>query len=352
MIINRQYILVGLTLALVLIAMISCCIGAVQISMSELLSVLAHQSGLTDARGFTSQQAAVLLNIRMPRVMLGVLIGAGLGISGAAIQGLFRNPLAEPGLIGISSGATLFAVMMIVLQLGVFKTLSGVIGTYALSLVAFIGAGITTMTVYRLSVTNGKASATTLLLSGIAINALAGAITGLLTYLSTEEQLRTITFWSLGSLGGASWQTVTGLLPFILVAVLGLPFLGKSLNIMALGDSQALHMGIDIKLVKRLVIVLSTIAVGASVSVAGIIGFIGLIVPHILRIIFSADHRLVLPGSALAGAFLLSVADLLARTIVVPAELPIGILTALIGTPVFIYIIIRERKFKVSSMES
>jgi len=328
---------------MVAVMVLSSCIGAVKISLAELLAILSNQSGLTDHTGFKSQQAAVLLNIRLPRVMLGMLIGAGLGISGAGIQGLFRNPLAEPGLIGISSGATLFAVLMIVMEIIIFKKLTGILGFYALSLAAFVGACLTTVIVYRLSMRNGKTIITTLLLSGIAINALAGAFTGLLTYLANDEQLRTITFWSLGSLGGASWETVMGILPFILIPVLGLPFLSKSLNALALGDAQALHMGVDVVMVKRIIMVLATIAVGASVAVAGVIGFIGLIIPHILRMTFSADHRLVIPGSALLGAALLSLADLLARTIVVPAELPIGILTALIGTPVFLYIIITER---------
>lgn len=340
---NIGPVLILLLVLLASVIVLSSCIGAVRITVPELLSILANRTGISDTPGFRSQQAAVLLNIRLPRVILGVLIGAGLGISGAVIQGLFRNPLAEPGLIGISSGATLFAVLMIVLQAGVFKVLSSFMGFYALSLAAFVGACITTAIVYRLSVRNGKTNTTTLLLSGIAINALAGSFTGLLTYMATDEQLRTITFWSLGSLGGASWATVTGLLPFILVPVAGLPFMAKSLNALALGDAQALHMGIDVRLVKRIIILLATVAVGASVAVAGMIGFIGLIIPHILRMTFSADHRLVIPGSAILGAALLTLADLLARTIVAPAELPIGILTALIGTPVFLYIIITER---------
>lgn len=335
--------LLFLLLLMVAVMVLSSCTGAVKISLAELLAILGNQAGLADDGGFKSQQAAVLLNIRLPRVMLGMLIGAGLGVSGAGIQGLFRNPLAEPGLIGISSGATLFAVLMIVMEIGIFKKLTGMLGFYALSLAAFVGACLTTVIVYRLSMRNGKTIITTLLLSGIAINALAGAFTGLLTYVANDEQLRTITFWSLGSLGGASWETVTGILPFILIPVFVLPFLSKSLNALALGDAQALHMGVDVVTVKRIIMVLATIAVGASVAVAGVIGFIGLIIPHILRMTFSSDHRLVIPGSALLGAALLSLADLLARTIVVPAELPIGILTALIGTPVFLYIIITER---------
>lgn len=343
MIKNTGYILLVLTVVLVLTMVVSSCVGAVQISFSELISIIAYHTGLSEHQNFEAQQAAVFLNLRLPRVLLGVLIGAALGVSGAAIQGLFRNPLAEPGLIGISSGATLFAVIMIVLETKIFKELTGVIGFYALSLASFIGAGLTTMLVYRIAMRNGKTIITTLLLGGIAINALAGAFIGLLTYMATDAQLRNITFWSLGSLGGASWPTVTTLLPFVLIPVFGLPFLAKSLNALALGESQAMHMGVNVKVVKRIIIAMATMAVGASVAVAGMIAFIGLIIPHILRMTFTADHRLVVPGSALLGAALLTMADLIARTVVAPAELPIGILTAMIGAPVFIYIIITER---------
>ncbi|WP_237028730.1 FecCD family ABC transporter permease [Pedobacter steynii] len=343
MIRNTGYILLILTIILVLTMMISSCIGAVQISFSELISIISYHTGLSEHQNFEPQQAAVLLNLRLPRILLGGLIGAALGISGAAIQGLFRNPLAEPGLIGISSGATLFAVIMIVLETKFFKELTGLVGFYALSIAAFIGAGLTTALVYRMAMRNGKTIITTLLLGGIAINALAGAFTGLLTYMATDAQLRNITFWSLGSLGGASWPTVTTLLPFVLIPICGLPFLAKSLNALALGESQAMHMGVNVKMVKRMIIGLATMAVGASVAVAGMIAFIGLIIPHILRMTFTADHRLVIPGAAILGAALLTLADLIARTVVAPAELPIGILTAMIGAPVFIYIIITER---------
>ncbi len=322
---------------------VSSCIGAVDISFSELLSIISYHTRLSDHQGFTSQQASVFFNLRLPRVLLGSLIGAALGVSGAVIQGLFRNPLAEPGLIGISSGATLFAVIMIVLEINIFKNLTGTLNFYALSIAAFIGAGITTMLVYRIAMKNGKTVITTLLLAGLAINALANSFIGLMTYLATDAQLRNITFWNLGSLGGASWQTVSALLPFVLIPIIILPFFAKSLNALALGESQALHMGINVKVVKRMIIILATMAVGASVAMAGIIGFIGLIIPHIIRMTFTADHRIVIPGSALLGGALLTGADLIARTIVAPAELPIGILTAMIGVPVFIYIIISEK---------
>ncbi|WP_257657647.1 FecCD family ABC transporter permease [Parapedobacter lycopersici] len=345
---NYGFILVVLTLILIAASALSVCVGAVEISASELWSIMLYRTGLSGDIQFSPQQEAVLINIRLPRVLLGALVGGTLAIAGAVMQGLFRNPLAEPGLIGISSGASLFAVMMIVLENRIFNhVLTALFGYYALSVAAFVGACITTFIVYRLAVGKGKADITTLLLAGIAINALAGSFTGMLTFISTDQELRDITFWNLGSLGGASWKTVTGILPFTLISLCTLPFFSKALNALALGESQAGHMGIQVNLLKKLVIVLATLGVGASVAVSGMISFVGLVTPHILRMAFSADHRLVIPGSALLGASVLVLADLIARTIVAPAELPIGILTALIGTPVFIYIIMAERKRRV-----
>lgn len=225
---------------------------------------------------------------------------------------------------------------MIVLEISFLKTMTGLLGLYALSVVAFGGACLTAYFVYRIARLSGREMITTMLLTGIAINALSGALTGLMTYLATDDQLRTITFWSLGSLGGASWPAVLAVLPFTLAALIGLPKLAKSLNLLALGESQAALLGIDLVRTRQLVILLSTMAVGASVAVAGVIGFIGLVVPHLVRIAAGSDHRRVLPGSALGGAIVLTLADTLARTVVAPAELPIGILTALVGTPFFL----------------
>ncbi|MGY0034476.1 FecCD family ABC transporter permease [Pedobacter sp. NJ-S-72] len=196
---KTKLILLLLLFLLLAVVILSSCIGAVTIAIPEFLSIIAYKTGISDAVNFKPQQAAVLMNIRLPRVILGVLIGAGLGISGAAIQGLFRNPLAEPGLIGISAGATLFAVIVIVLEVGLFSKLNGIIGFYAISLAAFFGACLTTFLVYRMSSRHGKTEVATLLLSGIAINSLAAGFVGLLTYMATNEQLPAITFWSLGA---------------------------------------------------------------------------------------------------------------------------------------------------------
>jgi iron complex transport system permease protein len=341
---NHQLILTGLTLFLIAVIIASVCIGAVHISLPQFWSILTNRLGLSKEVLFSSQQTAVLFSLRLPRVLLGVIIGAALAISGASLQGLFRNPLAESGLIGISSGATLFAALMIVFGGHLLSTIGSIYGYYALAVAAFIGAFVTTLTVYRMAMHQGKTVITALLLTGIAINALAFAFTGLLTYLSTDEQLRNITFWSLGSLGGASWVSFSSVLPFIAVPLIGLPFMAKSLNAIALGEVQAAHMGIRVNRTKRTVILLATMAVGASVAVAGIISFIGLVIPHILRMAFGSDNRLVLPGSALLGAAALTLADLISRTIVAPAELPIGIVTALGGSPVFIYMIVSQLK--------
>lgn len=318
--------------------------GAVEISLAELTAIIGKRLNISMNAGFTLQQEAVFLSIRLPRVLLGALVGATLGIAGASIQGLFRNPLAEPGLIGISSGAGLFAVTMIVLESEFFGLFTAALGYYALPASAFAGACLAGFLVYRIAMTNGKADIASLLLAGIAINALAGAFTGLLTYVATDDQLRNITFWSMGSLGGASWKVVSSVLPFVLIPMAALPFFGKGLNAMALGESQAIYMGINTAGVKKAIIVLATLGVGASVAVSGLIGFVGLVVPHILRMSYSADNRFVVPASALLGASILVLADLLARTLVAPAELPIGILTAIIGSPVFIYIIVTERR--------
>ncbi len=325
-------------------ATVSLCIGAVSISLTQLTGIICKQLGFENVFAFEEQQEIVFTIIRLPRVCLGLLIGAGLSIAGASLQGLFRNPLADPGLIGISAGASLFAVMMIVLEIKLFQKLTGMVGMYALSIAAFIGACLTTFLVYQISKISGKAVITTMLLAGIAINALSGAFTGLMTYLASDEQLRNITFWGLGSLGGANWDMVAVAFPLIGLSVLLMPRLAKALNTLALGENQAIHLGIDLQTLKRKVILLATLAVGTSVAMAGMIGFVGFVVPHIIRLWAGADHHKVLIGSAITGASILTLADAVSRTIVAPAELPIGILTAFLGTPVFLWILLKNKQ--------
>ncbi|MCB2407322.1 FecCD family ABC transporter permease [Hymenobacter lucidus] len=341
---RQRLLLPVLALLLVGAVLLSAGAGAMPIPVGGVLGILLHKLDLTTALAFEPQQEAVLWAIRLPRVCLGVLIGAALGVAGAAMQGLFRNPLADPGLIGVSAGASLAAVTTIVLEATLLGVVREWLGFYALAVAAFLGACGTTMLVYQLSKENGRSVVGTMLLAGIAINSLAGALTGLLTYTATDEQLRSITFWGLGSLGGASWPTVLSVLPLLAVPIVLLPRLGKSLNLLALGEEQASHLGLPVTHLKRQLIGLATLAVGTSVAVAGTIGFLGLVVPHLVRLVAGPDHRTVLPGAALGGALVLTLADMLARTVVAPAELPIGILTALLGTPVFLWILLREKR--------
>lgn len=311
--------------------------GAVAISPLQVISILFSYVGLPPIEVYSEQQAMVLHAIRLPRVLLGTLVGAALAVSGAAMQGLFRNPLADPGLLGISSGASLAAAACIVFGLNV-------LGIYSLPAAAFVGSILSTAVIYVLAQERGRISVTTMLLGGIAINALCGAGTGLFTYLATDEQLQSITFWQLGSLGGATWQGVWAATPFLALCVMGMPFLASSLNALLLGESDARHLGIRVDRVKWIIVGLVALGVGAGVAVSGMIGFVGLVVPHLIRLWIGPNHKTLLIASALLGSTLLVLADLLARTVVSPAELPIGIITALIGAPFFMYLLIQGRK--------
>ena len=333
---------------LIVSVLLSIGMGAVHIAPLQTIAVLLKQVGIRMAVPFSTQQETVLTVIRLPRVLLAILTGATLALGGATIQGLFRNPLADPALIGISSGASVTAVLFIVGAQPLFVQLSAMAGIYALSFVTFVGAFLVTLLVYTISQVNGKTIISTMLLAGIAVNALAGAVTGVFTYAANDAQLRSITFWALGSLGGATWQSLGGVFPFMLVTLAVLPLLSKSLNGIALGETNARHLGINTERTKRIVIALTATGIGASVSVTGIIGFVGLVVPHIVRTVAGPDHRHVLVLSPLLGALLLVVADLASRTLFAPAELPIGIITALIGAPFFLYLLLKERKSQMA----
>lgn len=329
--------LVLLPILLLLAVVVAVGTGAVHIAPLQVLSIFLAPLGIAPLQGFEEQQAAVLWAIRLPRVVLGMLVGAGLAVAGAAMQGLFRNPLADPGLLGISSGASLSAAMSVVLGFHAF-------GNYSLPIAAFAGSLLATALIYLLSQDRGRVNVTTMLLSGIAINALCGAGTGLMTFLATDEQLRTITFWSLGSLGGATWPAVMTAAPLILAGTILLPLSGRALNALMLGESGAAHLGVNVQVVKWAVVALVALSVGAGVAVAGTIGFVGLVVPHLLRLLTGPNHRTLLPASAFLGATLLVLADLVSRTITIPAEVPIGIITALLGAPFFLYLLRQGRK--------
>ncbi|MGK7390176.1 MAG: FecCD family ABC transporter permease [Candidatus Cyclobacteriaceae bacterium M2_1C_046] len=327
---------------LVILLLISLATGAVAITPVEILQVFGHRIGLIE--GINETQELVLLNIRLPRLLLTILIGAALGLSGATLQGLFRNPLVEPGIIGVSSGAAL-GVIVIIMFLGAFAPqFTETFGLWLTPLFAFTGGLIATFITLKLSQYEGKTQITYLILAGVAITSLTGAVIGLSIFYADDVQLRTYTFWTLGDLSVASWDSLNILFPIIALACVGLIALARPLNAIALGEAEAFHSGVAVEKVKLWAVLLSALAVGTSVAFTGIIGFVGLVVPHIIRISFSSDHTLVLPASALGGACLLVSADLFARTIVAPAELPIGVITAVIGTPFFIYLLITSKK--------
>ena len=337
----------GLLLLVLLLGLLSLvCLGtgAVPMGPGQVLAVLGKGVGLTLPWTFEPRHEAIVLSIRLPRTLLGVLIGGGLAVAGAAMQGLFRNPLADPGLVGVSSGAAVAAVATIVLGATALDFATRTLGPFALSIAAFGGGAATTLLVYRLSLIHGSVSVSTMLLAGIAINAVAGAVTGIFTFAADDAQLRSLTFWSMGSLGGATWPAVAAAAPLTGLATLALLRYARHLNALLLGEAEAGHLGCNVERLKRAVVVLVALSVGAAVAVAGIIGFVGLVVPHLLRLTLGPDHRLLLPGAALLGASLLLGADLIARTLVAPAELPIGIVTAVIGGPFFIYLLQRGRR--------
>lgn len=286
----------------------------------------------------------VLFNIRLPRIILAILIGSALAISGTCLQGMFKNPLATPGLIGVTAGASLFAAIAIVLGGSIRKLLPEAVHYSLVSIMAFLGAIITMIFVYRMSTNRGKTNVVIMLLAGVAISAMAGAVTGFLTYLTNDEELRDLTFWTLGSLAGTTWTKNIILAIVLFVSCYFLLPKGKALNAMMLGEQDAGHIGFTVERLKKQIIFFTALMVGVCVAFAGTIGFVGIIVPYILRLLFKSNYYFMLPLSAVFGSLLLLSADTFSRTIVAPSEIPIGILTAFLGAPVFIAILIRFKK--------
>lgn len=333
------FILMG---GLLLLAVgVAICTGAYPVPPATLWHVLA--GGQTEA----DQAARVLLDLRLPRVVLGVLVGAGFGAVGCAMQALLRNPLADPGLIGVSSGAALGASVMIVAGTPLLSLLpaSDWLGTGMLTAAAaFAGALAVTLAVYRLATSGGHVVLHLLLLAGIGANALAGAVIGLLGYIATDAQLRSLTFWNLGSLADARWSTLAGITPLVVLGIALIAVHTRSLNALQLGEAEAWHLGVPVRRVKHAVLLAGALAIGALVSCTGQIGFIGLVAPHCVRLVYGPDQRILLPGATLLGALLVVLADIAARTLAPPTEIPLGVLTAILGAPFFMGLILRSRQ--------
>ncbi|MFJ9615513.1 FecCD family ABC transporter permease [Streptomyces noursei] len=329
-------LVLGLAAALLSAALLSAGTGAYGIPVGEVAGSVLHRLHLGGA-ALDRVGESVLWNVRLPRVVLALLVGASLGCAGALMQGVFGNPLAEPGVIGISAGAAVGAVGAIALGLTF-------LGNWTVTVCAF-AAGLSTVgLVYLLSRSGGRSEVVTLILTGIAVNAFAGALIGLFVFLADNAQISQITFWQLGSLSQATWPKVLAVLPCALAGLAVAPLHARKLDLLALGERSARHLGVDVERLRIVLILVVALLTAAAVAVAGIITFVGLLVPHLLRMAAGPAHRFLIPGSALAGALVLVVADLAARTAVAPAELPLGVLTALFGSPFFFWLLRRTRR--------
>ena len=329
-----------LVLLLIVAALAAMSVGAAGIPLNRIPAALGLAHPIDAA--IAERDRLVLLSVRLPRIAVAIIIGALLAASGAIMQGLFRNPLADPALVGVSSGGALAAAAAIVI--GDRLTAQAVPLPFAiLPLAAFIGSLITTAILQRLASRGRATSIAIFLLAGLAIAALANAGIGLLVFVADDRQLRDITFWMLGSLGGATWEKAALIAPFLAALFAAIPFIGRGLDFLVLGETEAFHMGIAVERLKRIAIVLIAAMTGAAVAFAGVVGFVGIVVPHLLRLVIGPGHRRLLPASACFGAALLLAADTAARTITAPAEVPIGVLTALFGAPFFLVLLLRQR---------
>lgn len=328
-----------LIVALVLMGLVALGWGAA--GDTRVIAAIGAKFGLGEA---SLRDMTIVWDIRMPRVMTGMLVGAALAVSGAVMQGLFRNPLADPGLVGVSAGAGFGAVAAIVLGGFLPAAILSLVGPYLIPFAAFLGGWASTLILYAIATRGGQTSVATMLLAGIALGALTGALTGFIVYRATDDQLRDLTFWGMGSVAGATWIKLLTAGPIIALGLVAAPFLARSLDALALGEAVAQHLGIDTQVMKRIAIMSVAASVGASVAITGGIGFIGIVVPHILRLVQGPEHRNLLPNCALLGAIVLLMADMISRTVVAPAELPIGIITATMGGPFFLWILLKNRR--------
>ena len=322
---------------------LSACVGAVQLPVGEIIDIIRHKLG-NQTIPVNPVHEGLFFQIRLPRTMLCVLVGAALSVSGALMQSLFRNPIVEPGLIGTSAGSAVGAALVIVLGKENFFNHLAFVGDLVMPFCAFAGGLIATLLVYYFSASFNKVNISIMILAGIAINAIANGITGFLAYMARDPQARSITFWNLGSLSGATWKVVLMVAVSTLLGFfLSLRF-AKPLNALQLGDNEAGYLGVNTNRMKISVILINTLLVSVATAMVGIIAFVGLIVPHFLRLMKGADNRYLITGSALLGAVLLIAADMVSRTIIAPAEMPIGIVTAFVGAPVFLWLLSRYKK--------
>lgn len=338
----RRRLLIALVMLLLVVAALAAATGSAGIPLQRLPAALGWFAADGDAASL-ARDRLVLWSIRLPRIAMAAIVGALLAASGAIMQGLFRNPLADPALVGVSGGGALAAAVVIVLGDRLLAESGTTMPFALLPAAAFGGSLVATLFLYRIATHESRTSIAVFLLGGLAIAAISNAGIGLLVFTADDRQLRDMTFWMLGSISGATWGRTAILAPFLVAMLTLVPSIGRGLDLLVLGESEAFHMGVEVERLKRRAIILVSAMTGAAVSFAGIIGFVGIIVPHLLRLVLGPGHRLLLPASALFGAALLLFADTLARTLSAPAEVPIGILTAIVGAPAFLSILLRQK---------
>ena len=339
---HYKYKLILMVIILFCLIVLCSTLGTAKISLEESLNIILSHIPIIGNyfhnKAFLATHNLIIFNIRLPRIILSAMVGMGLSIVGASFQAMFKNPMADPYVLGVSSGAAFGAAIAIVT--GLNNSFSGV---GAVTILAFIGAILTTFIVYSAAMIDKRVPTNTLLLAGISISFLLSSMISLLMVFN-RQNVEKIVFWTMGSLSTANWKQVGILLPVVLVGFLILLAFSRDLNIMLTGDDSAKSLGIEVENLKKIILIVSSLVVAACVSVSGVIGFVGLIIPHIIRIIFGADHRILIPFSALGGAIFMILSDTLARTLVSPAEIPVGAITSLIGAPYFMYLLVKNKK--------
>ena len=341
---NWKLYLIFLIIAFCVVFVLALNLGYAPIPFRDILIILAKQvpllENLVDYSGITQTAEVIITQIRLPRVICGALVGAALATAGTTYQGIFRNPMADPYVIGASTGAALGAALVMVLGIGV-----SLLGVNTLQIMAFVGSLITVLVVYAIARVGSRVPVTTLLLTGIAVSLFLSAIVTFLRTIASDRILHGLTFWLIGSLAPTeNWDKVWAIFPFIIIGAVIAYMYSRDLNILALGEDQAQHLGVEIEKVKRILLISGALMTAAAVSISGLIGFVGLIIPHLTRVLIGPDHRVLLPTSAIVGASFLIICDALSRVIMGSGEAPVGVITALSGAPFFIYLLRRKKK--------
>jgi len=339
----KLYLLI-LLIAFCVVFVLALNLGYAPIPFRDILIILSKQvpllENLVDSSGITQTAEVIITQIRLPRVICGALVGAALAAAGVTYQGIFRNPMADPYVIGASTGASVGSALVLVLGVGI-----SVLGVNTLQIFAFVGSLATVLLVYGISRVGSRVPVTTLLLTGIAISLFQNAIVTYMKTIASDRILHGLTFWLIGSLAPTeNWDKAWAILPFILLGTAVAYMYARDLNILALGEDQAQHLGVEIEKVKRILLVSGALMTAAAVSISGLIGFVGLIIPHLTRVLIGPDHRVLLPTSAIVGASFLMICDALSRVIMGSGEAPVGVITALSGAPFFIYLLRRKKK--------